>query len=101
MRKHSDSPSYTITSMMPLNIISSLIALLIATLPVALLSELSRASAIFFGLVILCIACVFLLPQGVATARQTLKSYRSLALALFFSVIVAILASLYAGRVLV
>ena len=85
---------------MPLNIISSLVALLITTLPVALLSELSHASAIFFGLVILCIASVFVLPQGVVTARQTLKNYRSLALALFFSVAVAIIASLYAGRVL-
>jgi O-antigen ligase len=86
--------------MMQSKTISPLVALLLFLLPVALLSELSHGSAIFFGLVVLCIVSIFVIPQGVATTRQTLRNYRGLGLALFFSVAVATLASIYAGRVL-
>ncbi len=79
---------------------SALVALLIAALPLMMLTELGRASAGYFALVIVCVTICFSRAGGVAATRADLKHYRGLSLALFFSVVAALIAIVYIGKML-
>ena len=79
---------------------SALVALLIAVLPIMLLTEIGRASAGYFALVIVCVTICFSRPGGFSATRADLKHYRGLSLALLFSVVAALIAIAYIGRLL-
>lgn len=79
---------------------SVLVALLIAVLPIMLLTEIGRASAGYFALVIVCVTICFSRPGGFAATRADLTHYRGLSLALLFSVVAALIAIAYIGRML-
>lgn len=63
-------------------------------MPIAMLSDLGRVSALFYGLAVICLSICFSRRGGIRATLADLKDYRVLAVALFFSLIVIAIAAL-------
>jgi O-antigen ligase len=71
-----------------------LVAVLIALMPLNLLTNLGQASGVFYALAVICLVICLLRVGGLSATLADLKEYRVLAVALFFSVLVIALAAL-------
>jgi O-antigen ligase len=71
-----------------------LVAALIALMPINLLTNLGQASGVFYALTAICLMICLLREGGYSATLADLKEYRTLALALFFSLVVIAIASL-------
>ena len=77
---------------------SFLIALLIAAVPVNLLSDLGQASTVFYVLAVVALSICFSRVGGLRATLETLSPYRGLAVALFFSLLVITIAALRSDK---
>lgn len=73
---------------------SFLVTALLATMPIAMLTDLGRASTVFYALAAICLSICFSRPGGVRATLSDLKDYRPLAMALFFLLFVITIAAL-------
>lgn len=71
-----------------------LVAALIALMPINLLTNLGQASGVFYALTAICLIICLLREGGFSATLADLKEYRTLALALFFSLVVIAIAAL-------
>jgi len=67
---------------------SFLVTGLLATMPIAMLTDLGQASTVFYILAVICLSICFSRPGGVRATLGDLKDYKPLAMALFFSLAV-------------
>ncbi len=73
---------------------SALVALLIATLPALMLTEIGETSGVFYALVTVCLSICFTRPNGIRATLTDLKPYRTLGLALGYWVFMVAIATL-------
>ena len=88
------SPHYSLKQ----RIDSFLVAALLAAMPINMLTELGRASGVFYALAIVCLTICFSRVGGLRATLNDLKEYRVLAAALFFSLVVITIAALRSDK---
>ena len=88
------SPHYSLKQ----RIDSFLVAGLLAAMPINMLTELGRASGVFYALAIVCLTICFSRVGGLRATLDDLKEYRVLAAALCFSVVVITIAVLRSDK---
>ncbi len=77
---------------------SFLVTGLLATMPIAMLTDLGQASTVFYILAVICMSIFFSRAGGVRATLDDLKGYKPLAMALFFSLIMIAVAALRSDK---
>ena len=77
---------------------SFLVTGLLATMPIAMLTDLGQASTVFYILAAICLSICFSRPGGVRATLGDLKDYKPLAMALFFSLAVIAVAAMRSDK---
>jgi len=77
---------------------SFLVTGLLATMPIAMLTDLGQASTVFYILAVICLSICFSRPGGVRATLGDLKDYKPLATALFFSLAVIAVAAMRSDK---